>query len=357
MNLFTSEQVSKGHPDKICDQISDAILTECLSQDENTRAGIECMIKGPDLFIAGEITTQAFIDGPTISKIALNTIKPLMENPETVTVHNYLYTQSPDIALGVDKGGAGDQGMMFGYACRDTEQMMPLTWAMATDALLELDEIRQKNVFQEQDWLLMDAKSQVTYNYDDQCVDTFLISTQHSADADLYNLSELCKGIMLDVCDKYHVLRPKHKLVNPTGRFVIGGPYADAGVTGRKIIADTYGGYCAHGGGAFSGKDPTKVDRSGAYMARKIAKDILRNAPIHIRECVVQLAYAIGVAEPVSVYISLDGKSHPELAEKVMKTYDLTPKGIIDTFDLKHFDYNHVSAYGHFGKKDLPWEA
>ena len=350
MNLFTSEQVSAGHPDKICDQISDAILTECLKQDPYTRAGIECLIKNNNLFIAGEMTTSAKVD---ITSVAKNTAISLMEHGETVQVYNYLSTQSPDIAMGVNIGGAGDQGMMFGYACRDTEQMMPLPWAMATDALKSLDELRINNPSL---GFLPDAKSQVTYDRDNNTITTFLISTQHETDMDMEKIKRWSHHIMYEVCDKYGLKPPQRKLVNPTGRFVIGGPYADAGLTGRKIIADTYGGYCAHGGGAFSGKDPTKVDRSGAYMARKIAKDILRDAPAHIHECVVQLAYAIGVAEPVSVYISLDGKSHPELAEKVMKTYDLTPKGIIDKFDLKHFDYNRVSAYGHFGKKDLPWE-
>lgn len=351
MNLFTSEQVSAGHPDKICDQISDAILTECLKQDPYARAGIECLIKNNNLFIAGEMTTSAKVD---ITSIAKNTAMPLMEHGETIKVYNYLSTQSPDIAMGVNIGGAGDQGMMFGYACRDTEQMMPLPWAMATDALKSLDELRINNPNL---GFLPDAKSQVTYDRDNNAITTFLISTQHETDMDMEKIKRWSHHIMYDICDKYGLKPPQRKLVNPTGRFVIGGPYADAGLTGRKIIADTYGGYCAHGGGAFSGKDPTKVDRSGAYMARKIAKDILRDAPAHIHECVVQLAYAIGVAEPVSVYISLDGKSHPELAEKVMNTYDLTPKGIIDKFDLKHFDYNRVSAYGHFGKEDLPWEA
>lgn len=351
MNLFTSEQVSAGHPDKICDQISDAILTECLKQDPYTRAGIECLIKNNNLFIAGEMTTSAKVD---ITSIAKNTALPLMEHGETIKVYNYLSTQSPDIAMGVNIGGAGDQGMMFGYACRDTEQMMPLPWAMATDALKSLDELRISNPNL---GFLPDAKSQVTYDRDNNTITTFLISTQHETDMDMEKIKRWSHHIMYEVCDKYGLKPPQRKLVNPTGRFVIGGPYADAGLTGRKIIADTYGGYCAHGGGAFSGKDPTKVDRSGAYMARKIAKDILRDAPARIHECVVQLAYAIGVAEPVSIYISLDGKSHPELAEKVMKTYDLTPKGIIDKFDLKHFDYNRVSAYGHFGKEDLPWEA
>lgn len=351
MNLFTSEQVSAGHPDKICDQISDAILTECLKQDPYARAGIECLIKNNNLFIAGEMTTSAKVD---ITSIAKNTAMPLMEHGETIKVYNYLSTQSPDIAMGVNIGGAGDQGMMFGYACRDTEQMMPLPWAMATDALKSLDELRINNPNL---GFLPDAKSQVTYDRDNNTITTFLISTQHETDMDMEKIKRWSHHIMYDICDKYGLKPPQRKLVNPTGRFVIGGPYADAGLTGRKIIADTYGGYCAHGGGAFSGKDPTKVDRSGAYMARKIAKDILRDAPAHIHECVVQLAYAIGVAEPVSIYISLDGKSHPELAEKVMKTYDLTPKGIIDKFDLKHFDYNRVSAYGHFGKEDLPWEA
>lgn len=351
MNLFTSEQVSAGHPDKICDQISDAILTECLKQDPYARAGIECLIKNNNLFIAGEMTTSAKVD---ITSIAKNTAMPLMEHGETIKVYNYLSTQSPDIAMGVNIGGAGDQGMMFGYACRDTEQMMPLPWAMATDALKSLDELRINNPNL---GFLPDAKSQVTYDRDNNAITTFLISTQHETDMDMEKIKRWSHHIMYDICDKYGLKPPQRKLVNPTGRFVIGGPYADAGLTGRKIIADTYGGYCAHGGGAFSGKDPTKVDRSGAYMARKIAKDILRDAPAHIHECVVQLAYAIGVAEPVSIYISLDGKSHPELAKRVMNTYDLTPKGIIDKFDLTHFDYNRVSAYGHFGKEDLPWEA
>lgn len=348
--IFTSEQVSKGHPDKICDQVSDAILTECLSRDPNTRAGIECLIKGKHLFIAGEVTTHAH---PDIYQIAQETITPLMENGDKVQIHNYLSTQSGDIAMGVDKGGAGDQGMMFGYACRDTEEMMPLPWAMVTEALHMLDDVRE--TMGDMSYLLADAKSQVTYDRTHNIVDTFLISTQHTEDANMEDVQKICKAIMYDVCEKYCVKMPIRTLVNPTGRFVLGGPYADAGLTGRKIIADTYGGYCPHGGGAFSGKDPTKVDRSAAYAARKIAKDILRNRK-EVKECVVQLAYAIGVDEPVSVFVSLDGVPSEEMAIWAMRNYDLTPYGIIKDFDLKHFDYNKVSAYGHFGKAGLPWE-
>ena len=348
--IFTSEQVSKGHPDKICDQVSDAILTECLSQDPNTRAGIECLIKNKHLFIAGEVTTKARIN---IEQLAQEVVIPLMEDGWMIQVHNHLATQSPDIAQGVNIGGAGDQGMMFGYACRDTEEMMPLPWAMATEALHMLDDVRES--MGETSYLLTDAKSQVTYDRNHNIVDTFLISTQHTAEANMEDVKKICQAIMYDVCDKYSVKFPIRTLVNPTGRFVMGGPYADAGLTGRKIIADTYGGYCPHGGGAFSGKDPTKVDRSAAYAARKIAKDILRERT-DAHECVVQLAYAIGVDEPVSIFVSLDGKPSEELAIQVMRKYDLTPNGIIKDFNLRHFDYNKVSAYGHFGKAGLPWE-
>lgn len=347
--LFTSEQVSAGHPDKICDQVSDAILTDLLSKDPHTRAGIECLIKNQHLFIAGEVTTLGTLE---IEKIARETVIPLMENGSSVQIHNYLSTQSPDIALGVNEGGAGDQGMMFGYACKDTEEMMPLPWAMATEALRMLDDVR--NVMGKTSYLLADAKSQVSYDLNNHEIDTFLISTQHTAKAYIKDIYEICEAIMLDVCEKYNVNPPKRMLVNPTGRFVIGGPYADAGLTGRKIIADTYGGYCPHGGGAFSGKDPTKVDRSAAYMARKIAKDILRDNKFN--EVTVQLAYAIGVAEPVGIYISAAGCPRPEIAEWVKKNYDLTPTGIINQLGLNHFNYNKVSSYGHFGKLDLPWE-
>lgn len=348
--LFTSEQVSAGHPDKICDQVSDAILTECLKQDPYTRAGIECLIKNNNLFIAGEVTTSANVD---ITSIAKNTVIPLMEHGETIKVYNYLSTQSPDIAMGVNIGGAGDQGMMFGYACRDTEEMMPLPWAMATEALKALDELRINNPTL---GFLPDAKSQVSYDRKNNIITTFLISTQHTANVDMEKIKRWSHHIMYDICDRYGLKPPVQKLVNPTGRFVVGGPFADAGLTGRKIIADTYGGYCAHGGGAFSGKDPTKVDRSGAYMARKIAKDILRQVSDDVKECVVQLAYAIGVPEPVGIYVTLDGIPDSDWPEKIKKTYDLTPQGIIKAFDLQHFDYNKVSTYGHFGKSNLPWE-
>lgn len=343
--IFTSEQVSKGHPDKICDQVSDAILTECLREDPDTRAGIECLIKGKHLTVAGEISTKSNVN---IEKIARQIVAPLMEEGDSIQIHNYLSVQSKDIALGVDNGGAGDQGMMFGYACRETEEMMPLTWAMSTRALQMLDQSKK-------DFLLADAKSQVSYDTKDDYIDTFLISVQHTEQAKGADIENICYDIVKDVCDFYNKSFPKRVLINPTGRFVIGGPYADAGVTGRKIIADTYGGYCPHGGGAFSGKDPTKVDRSGAYAARKIAKDILRMMP-SVNECMVQIAYAIGIDEPVSIYVAVDGKPAESMSEWVKKNYDLTPLGIIKYFNLKNFNYNLVSTYGHFGKKNLPWE-
>lgn len=348
--LMTSEQVSAGHPDKICDQVSDAILDACLEKDKNTRAGIECMIKGNNLFIAGELTTKAH---PIVETIARNTLKPLVDNGENFLIHNYLTQQSHDIALGVDKGGAGDQGMVFGYACRDNpETLMPFPWEIATAALEALDYYREWKA----PFLKQDAKAQVTFDYTNKRIDTFLISCQHTPDASVKDIEEAITENMNMVAETYYLNTDFKKLINPTGRFVLGGPYADAGLTGRKIIADTYGGFCPHGGGAFSGKDPTKIDRSAAYMARKIAKDILKEHD-KAYECTVQLAYAIGVEEPVSIYVRLDNyEAKPELVKKIYREYDLTPRGIIKDLDLLNVKYQSTAVYGHFGNYLFPWE-
>ena len=291
--LFTSEQVSAGHPDKICDQISDAIVTDCLKHDRNSRVAVEAMIKDEHVYVAGEITSK---HEPNIKYLVRDVL--LSAQPDlydTVQVEAQISKQSGDIALGVDKKGAGDQGMMFGYATKETGKMLPLPFVLATEAIDSLQTRRHSA-------LLPDAKAQVTYDYRRRRIDTFLISTQHKEDVEPDDVLHLCKRIMENVADAHHLNKDFRVLVNPTGRFVTGGSFADTGVTGRKIMCDTYGGACRHGGGAFSGKDPTKVDRSGAYMARKIAKDILRHG--FARRCEVQLAYAIGIEEPVSVYVN-----------------------------------------------------
>ena len=346
--LYTCEQVSNGHPDKLCDQISDAILTDCLKHDPMTRAGVECMIKGWDVIIAGEITSK---HTPNYEGIVREVLRHVgLENVAGYRITNLVTTQSADIAMGVDKHGAGDQGMMFGYACDETPEMLPLPYVIATDALKIL---REKN----HPFLLPDAKSQVTFDYDKHRIDTFLISTQHRADAVDRDVYVAAHEAMLEAAKKHGMNTDFKVLVNPTGRFVLGSSFADAGLTGRKIIADTYGGVCRHGGGAFSGKDPTKVDRSAAYMARKIAKDIIRAGWAH--RCEVQLAYAIGIAEPVSIRVDTfnTGVNDEHLVEEIRKKYDLTPQGIIAELDLRNMDYNRVSAYGHFTDQTLPWEV
>ena len=345
--IFTSEQVSWGHPDKICDQISDAIVTECLKQDKNSRVAIETMIKDNCVVLAGELTTNAKIDYWNIVSDVLNKIG--IKDAGSYTVKTMISKQSSDIALGVDKGGAGDQGMMFGYATDETPEYMPLPYMLATKALLKLKALNNK-------LLLPDAKAQVSYDYDRKRIDTFLVSTQHVAEATHEELEAIVKDVMFETAIEYGQNVDFKVLVNPTGRFVIGGSFGDSGVTGRKIIADTYGGVARHGGGAFSGKDPSKVDRSGAYIARKIAKDIVREKLAS--KCEVQIAYAIGVAEPVSVLVECFGTNavpQSELEDFVRK-YDLTPRGIIEKLDLLNVDYNEASSYGHFGKDYLPWE-
>ena len=347
--IFTSEQVSCGHPDKICDQISDAIVTACLSHDRNSRVAAECMIKDYEVIIAGEITSSYEPDYKALVIEVLSRIG--LSDPEEYRVIVYISKQSQDIALGVDgNSGAGDQGMMFGYATDETPEMLPIPYAVATHALDLLRELKSPLLFP-------DAKAQVSYDYDTGRITTFLISTQHREDTSVMDIRPLVEAVMETAAQDYDLNTDFEKLVNPTGRFVVGSSFADSGLTGRKIIADTYGGMCRHGGGAFSGKDPTKVDRSGAYMARKIAKDLVRSG--QVRKCEVQLAYAIGVAEPVSVAVECFGTERVSLGEIkdwIRANYDLTPAGIIKELGLLDVDYNQVSAYGHFGKAGLPWE-
>ncbi len=346
--LFTSEQVSAGHPDKICDQISDAIVSDCLRRDRSSRVAVEALIKDNHVTVAGEITSKHEPDVKSLVRRVLYTAEPqISEDFDLVT---QITKQSPDIALGVDKEGAGDQGMMFGYATNETSKMLPMPFVLATEAI---DRLRNRR----SSALLPDAKAQVTFDYRRRKIDTFLISTQHKADVDAKDVFYLCKHIMEGVADTYSLNKDFRVLVNPTGRFVTGGSFADTGVTGRKIICDTYGGACRHGGGAFSGKDPTKVDRSGAYMARKIAKDILRRG--FAKRCEVQLAYAIGVEEPVSVCVNTfhTGKVPAAyLVGWIRKNYDLTPSGIISSLGLRDVDYTTASTLGHFWHQWMPWE-
>ena len=346
--LFTSEQVSAGHPDKICDQISDAIVTDCLKHDRNSRVAVEAMIKDDHVYVAGEITSK---HEPNISCLVRNVL--LFTEPElyeSFKLETQISKQSSDIALGVDKKGAGDQGMMFGYATNETRKMLPMPFVLATEAIEGLDIKRHPG-------LLHDAKAQVTYDYRKRRIDTFLMSVQHKEDVEPEDVFHLCKRIMENVAEGRSLNKDFRVLVNPTGRFVTGGSFADTGVTGRKIMCDTYGGACRHGGGAFSGKDPTKVDRSGAYMARKIAKDILRHG--FARRCEVQLAYAIGVEEPVRICVNTFHTGRVPavyLVNWIRKHYDLTPTGIISSLGLRDVNYERTATLGHFWHQYMPWE-
>jgi len=346
--LFTSEQVSWGHPDKICDQIADAVVTDCLRNDRASLVAIECMIKEYQIIIAGEVTSRHTPDYDALVRNVLEWIG--LENVGSYNVTTHITRQSRDIAAGVDHGGAGDQGMMFGYATDETPELLPVPFALATRALEMLRCL-------EHPFLLPDAKSQVTYDYSAKRIDTFLISTQHREEVSVESIRPVVEAAMGLAAEQYGLNGDFRALVNPTGRFVIGSSFADTGVTGRKIVADSYGGMCRHGGGAFSGKDPTKLDRSGAYMARKIACDIVRGGLA--KRCEVQLAYAIWIAEPVSVSVCCFGTNRvpiPTIECRIRSQYDLTPGGIIEALCLLDVDYNRVSAYGHFGKAELPWE-
>ena len=362
--LFTSESVTEGHPDKIADQISDSILDAILAQDPVGRVACETLVTTGLAMIAGEITTSCYVDFP---KIVRDTIKEVGYTRakygfdfETCAVLSSIHEQSPDIAMGVDPGGAGDQGLMFGYAVRETEELMPLPIMLAHKLVKGLSRARRDGVLE---YLRPDGKSQVSVEYDNGRpvrVDTVVVSTQHSADVSAERIREDVTDVIVNQVVPESMRDKKTRvLVNPTGRFVVGGPHGDAGVTGRKIIVDTYGGAAPHGGGAFSGKDPTKVDRSACYMARYIAKNVV--AAGLADRCIVQLAYAIGVAEPVSVFVETYGTGlipEDKISELVRAHFKLTPRGIIEMLDLRRPIYRKTAAFGHFGRTEpeFTWE-
>lgn len=372
---FTSESVTEGHPDKICDQISDAVLDAMLAQDPNSRVACEVMTTTGLIMVAGEVSTNCYVD---IESIARETVREIGYDRakygfdcDSCAVITSLKGQSPDIAQGVDASlesraddehdtGAGDQGMMFGFACDETDVLMPMPIYLAHKLTKKLSEVRKNGTLS---YLRPDGKSQVTVEYDDDKVvriDNVVISTQHSPAVDNETLhADIVKHVIKAVIPAELLDADTKFYINPTGRFVIGGPQGDCGLTGRKIIVDTYGGYASHGGGAFSGKDPTKVDRSGAYAARYIAKNIVASGIA--KKCEIQLSYAIGVAQPLSIYVNTYGTakvSDDKIVEAIRENFDLRPSAIIKGFDLRRPIYKQTAAYGHFGRNDIdvPWE-
>lgn len=371
--LFTSESVTEGHPDKLCDYISDSILDSYLELDPYARVACETVAGKGEIYITGEITSNAEID---IEQVVRNAIKEVGYcdsktdiDYNTCNIIIKLSKQSSDIALGVDKSletkqgnqellGAGDQGLMFGFSCDETKELMPLPISLAHKLAKQLTFVRKKNII---DYIKPDGKVQVTVEYKDnkpKRIDTIVISTQHKENVDLDILKKDIKNEVINKIVPSELLDENTKyFINPTGRFIIGGPLGDSGLTGRKIIVDTYGGYSRHGGGAFSGKDPTKVDRSASYMARHIAKNVVANG--YATKCEIQLAYAIGVAHPVSVYVNTFGTNiipEEEISKKIIDKFDLTPNGIINYLDLRKPIYRLTTNYGHFGKENLSWE-
>ena len=352
---FTSESVSIGHPDKVADLISDAVATFLLSKNISHRAAIETLVTTNMVTIAGEYKSNNFDKGE-IEKIIRNVVAKIGYEQEGfhhehLNIYNELHGQSPDIALGTDNFGAGDQGLMFGYACLETDNYMPMAIYLCHKILKRVQNERENHA-----WILPDNKSQVTLTYSDinkpENIEKIVCSTQHSDNVDIEHVRKKIEEIIRD--EIIEDLSSTEFLINPTGRFVVGGPDGDTGLTGRKIIVDTYGGYAPHGGGAFSGKDCTKVDRSGAYMARYLAKNIVSSG--RASNATVQLSYAIGVVEPTSVYVYADGKVRPDLANWIKENVDLSPKGIIDKFRLFELDLTETTLYGHFGRDNLPYE-
>ena len=376
IRLFTSESVTEGHPDKVCDRIADAVLDAYLAQDKESRVALEVCCKGEHMYMLGEITSKGSVDLPAVARRVIADIgydrKQLGFDDKNVNIVCNIEKQSPDIAMGVDssfeekegdsdkhgKTGAGDQGMMFGYACTETSELMPLAISLSHKLTQRLTYVRKQGVLP---YLRPDGKAQVTVRYSGGVpsgIDAVVVSTQHDEDVSMQDLRVDIKREVIDAVIPADMMDESTKLyINPTGRFVLGGPAGDSGVTGRKIIVDTYGGYCPHGGGAFSGKDPTKVDRSACYMARYICKNVV--AAGLAERCQMQVAYAIGVARPVSVTIDTFGTgrvSDAELARAVQVVFDLRPAAIIDKLELEKPVYESTSNYGHFGRPGFTWE-